>query len=401
MVSPPQSPSDKQPHKAASPPNLKSGIESLSGIAMDDVRVHYNSSKPAQLQAHAYAQGTDIHIAPGQERHLPHEAWHVVQQKQGRVKPTLQLKGVAINDDSALEREADVMGGRAMGIPRAENPVQTCSLLPVAQRAVIQCGGMSSKGGSEDAILASEYESHLQKAKTALLGKIGFGASPESKYDAEHWEAVDDPDYLKALKCRTKPSLAMVEMVNSPSKWSFDCAEFVQVCNIYASCMTYGGEQVDKQYPDFRLRQHDSTIFQAGGITFVRNDKDAKFDVLVKKAKNAVVGQGIDEKTLVENLPIGSRVCFKNPKGEGTPFRNENAFVEGKGKFAAHPMGSNLTEQDIVDELVKYNIKTQRNHPTDGREQIFISSAEIYTTMSITNETMAALGLKFDKDTWI
>ncbi|MFN8395694.1 MAG: DUF4157 domain-containing protein [Bacteroidia bacterium] len=97
------------------PNTLKSGIESLSGIAMDDVRVHYNSSKPAQLQAHAYAQGTDIHIAPGQERHLPHEAWHVVQQKQGRVKPTLQLKGVAINDDSALEREADVMGVRAMG----------------------------------------------------------------------------------------------------------------------------------------------------------------------------------------------------------------------------------------------------------------------------------------------
>jgi hypothetical protein len=27
---------------------------------------------------------------PGQEQHLPHEAWHVVQQKQGRVKPTGQ-----------------------------------------------------------------------------------------------------------------------------------------------------------------------------------------------------------------------------------------------------------------------------------------------------------------------
>jgi hypothetical protein len=98
------------------PEQLQTGIESLSGIAMDDVRVHYHSSKPAQLQAHAYAQGTEIHLAPGQERHLPHEAWHVVQQKQGRVKPTLQLKGVAINDDSALEREADQMGEKAMGI---------------------------------------------------------------------------------------------------------------------------------------------------------------------------------------------------------------------------------------------------------------------------------------------
>jgi hypothetical protein len=78
---------------------------------MDDVKVHYNSSKPAQLNAHAYAQGTDIHVASGQEKHLPHEAWHVVQQKQGRVKPTMQLKAkVNINDDKSLEKEADVMG---------------------------------------------------------------------------------------------------------------------------------------------------------------------------------------------------------------------------------------------------------------------------------------------------
>jgi hypothetical protein len=47
------------------------GIENLSGFSMSDVKVHYNSDKPAQLQAHAYAQGTDIHLASGQEKHLP------------------------------------------------------------------------------------------------------------------------------------------------------------------------------------------------------------------------------------------------------------------------------------------------------------------------------------------
>jgi hypothetical protein len=92
------------------PDNLKSGIESLSGYSMDDVKVHYNSPKPAQLQALAYAQGDNIHIAPGQEKHLPHEAWHVVQQKQGRVQSTMQLQGVNVNDNEELEREADVMG---------------------------------------------------------------------------------------------------------------------------------------------------------------------------------------------------------------------------------------------------------------------------------------------------
>lgn len=48
------------------PDNLKSGIEDLSGYSMDNVRVHYNSNQPAQLQAHAYAQGTDIHLGQGQ-----------------------------------------------------------------------------------------------------------------------------------------------------------------------------------------------------------------------------------------------------------------------------------------------------------------------------------------------
>ncbi|WP_394749994.1 eCIS core domain-containing protein [Spongiimicrobium salis] len=102
------------------PDQLKSGIEQLSGYAMDNVKVHYNSSKPAQLQAHAYAQGADIHLGPGQEQHLPHEAWHVVQQKQGRVQPRIQLKGrLNINDDMNLEKEADVMGTKAMQLPFA------------------------------------------------------------------------------------------------------------------------------------------------------------------------------------------------------------------------------------------------------------------------------------------
>lgn len=97
------------------PDNLKSGIESLSGLSMDNVKVHYNSSQPAQLNALAYAQGTDIHVAPGQEQHLPHEAWHVVQQAQGRVQPTMQMKdGIQVNDDKRLEHEADMMGDRAL-----------------------------------------------------------------------------------------------------------------------------------------------------------------------------------------------------------------------------------------------------------------------------------------------
>lgn len=115
-------PLQKKANNTGLPDNLKSGIENLSGHSMDDVKVHYGSSKPAELQAHAYAQGSDIHVAPGQEKHLPHEAWHVVQQKQGRVKPTMQMKGkVNINDDTVLETEADVMGAKSLQMKQTEN----------------------------------------------------------------------------------------------------------------------------------------------------------------------------------------------------------------------------------------------------------------------------------------
>ncbi|MEL7146648.1 MAG: DUF4157 domain-containing protein, partial [Bacteroidota bacterium] len=99
-------PVQKKENKTGLPDHLKTGMERLSGLSLDDVKVHRNSAKPKQLNAYAYAQGTDIHLAPGQEKHLPHEAWHVVQQKQGRVKPTLQMKGkVYVNDDAFLEKE--------------------------------------------------------------------------------------------------------------------------------------------------------------------------------------------------------------------------------------------------------------------------------------------------------
>lgn len=118
-----QLPTQRKPNNTGLPDNLKSGIESLSGISMDAVNVHYNSAKPAQMNAHAYAQGTDIHVAAGQEKHLPHEAWHVVQQAQGRVRPTKQMKeNVAINDDAGLEHEADVMGAKALQLKTDHSP---------------------------------------------------------------------------------------------------------------------------------------------------------------------------------------------------------------------------------------------------------------------------------------
>ncbi len=124
-----------RPNNTGMPDNLKAGIESLSGFSMDDVRVHYNSSKPATVQALAYTQGTDIHVAPGQEKHLPHEAWHVAQQMAGRVSPTTNINGMPVNDNAALEHEADVMGEKAVQCKKGNALSKKCEITG----NIIQC----------------------------------------------------------------------------------------------------------------------------------------------------------------------------------------------------------------------------------------------------------------------
>lgn len=92
------------------PPKLRRGMEKITGINLSDVRVFYHSSKPAQVQAHAYAQGRNIYISSGQEHHLPHELGHIVQQAKGMVKPTVSINGVEINDEPWLEKHATELG---------------------------------------------------------------------------------------------------------------------------------------------------------------------------------------------------------------------------------------------------------------------------------------------------
>ncbi|WP_394749996.1 eCIS core domain-containing protein [Spongiimicrobium salis] len=165
-------PIQKKKNTTGLPDQLKSGIENLSGYTMDDVKVHYNSSKPAQLQAHAYAQGTDIHLGAGQEKHLPHEAWHVVQQKQGRVKPTLQMKGkININDDASLEKEADVMGAKALQLKEIDNSLRLVSPLsstPIIQR-IIKFKGETWGPGTEEAFLKKHGEKKTEKMVKQIL----------------------------------------------------------------------------------------------------------------------------------------------------------------------------------------------------------------------------------------
>lgn len=96
-----------KPNLTGIPTQMKFDFEQRSGLSFDDVRVHYNSDKPARLQALAYTQGTQVYVGPGQERHLKHELGHVVQQKLGMVSTDILYDGhTLVNINPQLEQQA-------------------------------------------------------------------------------------------------------------------------------------------------------------------------------------------------------------------------------------------------------------------------------------------------------
>ncbi|MGK7910509.1 MAG: DUF4157 domain-containing protein [Synechococcus sp.] len=174
----------QKPNNTGLSDQLKQGVEQLSGMSLDDVNVHFNSSKPSELNAHAYAQGTDIHVAPGQEQHLPHEAWHVAQQKQGRVKPTQQLAGAPINDDPALEKEADEMGAKALqgkGIDINDAPALEQEADEMAAQAVQRKAYQKSQNSSA---IAQRHAGVIQRISNYpnLEGPVDASNITETQY---------------------------------------------------------------------------------------------------------------------------------------------------------------------------------------------------------------------------
>ena len=192
-------PGGRHPNNTGLSDRLKSGLETMSGLDMSDVRVHRNSAKPAQVNAYAYAQGSNVYLGPGQEKHLPHEAWHVVQQKQGRVVPTIQTIGVPINDDPGLEREADKMGLDAVqSRPEAYTPLPELALSPnrhSAQGGVVQ-GKLVMEDTNENAwapvrkkLIEYNKKTPPSRNKDKVVSLIATINSSERIYEL-------DPDFL-------------------------------------------------------------------------------------------------------------------------------------------------------------------------------------------------------------
>ncbi|HUQ06585.1 MAG TPA: DUF4157 domain-containing protein [Kofleriaceae bacterium] len=177
--------------------SVRAPMEQAFNADFSAVRIH-QGDQATQMGAHAYAHGADLHFAPGQyapdtdsgRSLLGHELAHVVQQAQGRVTATTQLKGVGINDDDALEREADDLGaraarGEAVGAGRA--PVVAGAASGVQRFAFIKGAQVTNSAGESadkqafinDNLVRdynddAEFTKHAGK-KTDYLGNLKDG----------------------------------------------------------------------------------------------------------------------------------------------------------------------------------------------------------------------------------
>jgi Domain of unknown function (DUF4157) len=107
---------ERRSNQTGLPDEMKERFEEQGEVDLSDVRVRRDSDQPKQITGTSFAAGDEIHLGPGQDANLGHEAWHLVQQRQGRVPATRHRDdGGAVNEDPALEREADEMGAGTAG----------------------------------------------------------------------------------------------------------------------------------------------------------------------------------------------------------------------------------------------------------------------------------------------
>ncbi|MGH1335371.1 MAG: DUF4157 domain-containing protein [Aureispira sp.] len=197
----------RKPNKTGIPDRLKAVIEHFSGFSLDKVRVHYNSDKPALMDAHAYAEGFDIYIGPGQEKHLAHELWHVVQQMKGEVSSKEEVNGRKANTDKDLEKKASTIGNKAE--QQQEGGIEQQETTPLKEGTI----------SSDIAQFVLTYKGEQLRNMRELAGnREGAFDAYRGSEDASKKAKLEHPDKVYDLENNLAEVEAAVEEV-APGAW--------------------------------------------------------------------------------------------------------------------------------------------------------------------------------------
>ena len=212
------------------PGATRAKMEGAFDASFANVRVHEGAEAPA-IGAQAYTQGADIHFAPGAyapgtaagDQLIGHELAHVVQQREGRVGATTQAKGLEVNDDDHLEREADSWGDRAArGEPVGRDGGARASAAPgaVQKQGVVQRAPVDSHQGK---FLDTEYAKTARGVSMVLEFKPGptvdatkIGLTQSVNYSVGGKPNITDPTEVTHVVPDGKPGAgSMIDRITT------------------------------------------------------------------------------------------------------------------------------------------------------------------------------------------
>ena len=291
------------------PEAVRAKMEHAFASDFSEVRIDPSSPKAAEIGAWAYAQGETVHFAPGKfqprsqagQRLIAHELAHVVQQRQGRVRPTARLGGLPVNAEARLEQEADRLATRA-------TRDQAVSMRAKPATRGTACGrdeGRPIQGFWGELILTTllgaigwAWGGPVPAAIGALSGlaigrALGGSGSPKQavqfhvKRMDEHLDSEKKTDYTEDYKTIKKMA------ANDPG-FSFDDGKeeirisynFLQLKEIYGGQMRlYLNDMVPKA---FRKYSQEEAITRAFRLpTATKEEEKSKQELFEKSEKRA------------------------------------------------------------------------------------------------------------------
>jgi hypothetical protein len=198
--------------------------------------------------------------------------------------------------------------------------------------------------------------------------KPAFEASDaEKKYNPKFWRAevkLVEGESCTDLHVRDVDHVAEAidDLVASAGSYTFDCAAFVQVVNLYAwrqadrnAANSLRHAATSTRARTFTLSEHDSTGLRHKRL-YYREGQNAPLMVRTQasdREKEAVVPYPGRDMDLLAECPVGSRVSFKNySRGvAGSNWERENTVKIAPGRYAAFPLGGNETAASVMRKL--------------------------------------------------
>lgn len=273
--------------------------------------------------------------------------------------------------------------------------------------------GFSENRIFEVSINPAIFESSLLEI-IELLRNITFGSgrpdSPEDRlYNSDFWvlgyySGFQAQFWLTLLEGKL-PSEGMSDIMNNSNKYSFDCAEFVQISRLLGIQKTYINElglvQGNNKFDSFineRIAERQNyypgspidrfTIIQSGTpgnevkVLYSRLNKNDDFAMEDAINFNYSVVSKHQLNQIISNAPIGSRLAVTNLDApENSAWRNENIIKIGNDKYGANPFSFYDDDFTLSLDEIKLKLALEQDENADQNyinDNLFVSLIEYY-----------------------